>query len=220
MSYAISWEVVRSSLPLLAAGVVDTLKLAGLSIVIGFAIGVAGVAARVSRVGWLRWTMRAYVEVVRNTPMLVQLYFVFYGLPQLGIRLDSNATELATLSLYCGAYAIEILRANIEAVGRGQIEAARALGLSEAAVFGSVILPQALRGSIPALGGQIIVMLKISSLASVIGAAELTYRVVDIVAQTYRSFELYAMAGLAYLALTLAAAGAFRLLEQRLRTPR
>jgi len=220
MSYAISWEVVRSALPLLAVGVLDTLKLAGLSIAIGFAIGIAGAAARVSRIASLRGAMRAYVKVVRNTPMLVQLYFVFYGLPQLGIRLDSNATALATLSLYCGAYAIEILRANIEAVGRGQVEAARALGLSEVAVFGSVVLPQALRGAIPALGGQVIVMLKISSLASVIGATELTYRVVDIVAQTYRSFELYAMAGLAYLILTLAAAWLFRLVEARLRTPR
>ena len=219
MSYTISWEIVWSSLPLLASGMLDTLKLAGMSVAIGLAVGVAGAAARVSRIAALRAVMVAYVEVMRNTPMLVQLYFVFYGLPQLGIRLDSNATALVALSLYCGAYILEILRANIEAVGRGQIEAARALGLSEAAVFASVVLPQAMRSSLPAVGGQVIVMLKLSSLASVIGAVELTYRVVDIVAQTYRSFELYAMAGLAYLAMTLATAAFFRLLESRLRIP-
>lgn len=219
MSYTISWDVVRSSLPLLATGILDTLKLAGTSAAIGLVIGIAGAAARVSRLPALRAATVAYVEAMRNTPMLVQLYFVFYGLPQLGIRLSSNATALVALSLYCGAYILEILRANIEAVGRGQVEAARALGLSEAAVFGSVVLPQALRSSLPALGGQVIVMLKLSSLASVIGAVELTYRVVDIVAQTYRSFELYAMAGLTYLALTLVTAALFGKLESRLRIP-
>jgi polar amino acid transport system permease protein len=220
MSYAISWDVVRSSLPLLAGGMVDTLKFAAISVTAGLVIGIAGAAARVSRVAGLRSATAVYVEAIRNTPMLVQLYFVFYGLPRLGIRLDSNATALAALSLYCGAYVLEILRANIEAVGRGQVEAARALGLSEAAVFGSVVLPQAMRSSLPALGGQVIVMIKISSLASVIGAVELTYRVVDIVAENYRSFELYAMAGLAYLSMTLATAALFRFLESRLRIPR
>ena len=202
MSYAISWEVVRSSLPLIASGMLETLKLAGVSVALGLLIGIIGVAVRVSRFAGLRAATAAYVEVIRNTPMLVQLYFVFYGLPQLGIRLDSNTTALFALSLYCGAYVIEILRANIEGIGRGQVEAARALGLGEATVFGSIMLPQALRNSLPALGGQVIVMLKLSSLASVIGAVELTYRVVDIVAQTYRSFELYAMAGLAYLSMS------------------
>src|SRR4051794_24975044 len=198
----------------------DTLKFALISVAVGLAIGVIGAALRISRFAALRAVIAAYVEAMRNTPMLVQLYFVFYGLPQLGIRLDSNATALLALSLYCGAYMIEILRANIEAMGRGQVDAARALGLTETGVFASVVLPQALRSSLPALGGQVIVMLKLSSLASVIGAIELTYRVVDIVAQNYRSFELYAMAGLAYLAMTLTAAALFRGIEARLRTPR
>ena len=151
---------------------------------------------RFSQHGALRWIMRAYVEVMRNTPMLVQLYFIFYGLPILGIRLNSFVTALVALSIYCGAYVLEILRAGIEGVGRGQVDAARALGLPEVVVFRNVVLPQALRASLPAIGGQVIVMLKLSSLASVIGAVELTYEVVDIVAATYRSFELYAMAGL------------------------
>lgn len=220
MSYTVSWDIVRSSLPLLAGGMLDTLKFAGISVAAGLIIGIAGAAARVSPIVALRNATSAYVEAIRNTPMLVQLYFVFYGLPRLGIRLDSNATALVALSLYCGAYMIEILRANIEGVGRGQVEAARALGLSEAAVFTSVVLPQAMRSSLPALGGQVIVMIKISSLASVIGAVELTYRVVDIVAENYRSFELYAMAGLAYLAMTLITAALFRLLESRMRVPR
>ena len=112
---------------------------------------------------------------------------------------------------------LEILRAGVEAVDRGQIEAARALGLPEAVVFGRVVFPQALRTSLPALGGQVIVMLKLSSLASVIGAVELTYVVVDIVAVTYRSFELYAVAGLAYLSMTLVVAAAVKWLEATLR---
>jgi ABC-type amino acid transport system permease subunit len=166
----------------------------------------------------LRHLVQVYVEVMRNTPMLVQLYFIFYGLPILGIRLNSFVTALVALSTYCGAYVLEIVRAGVEGVGRGQVDAARALGLSEALVFGQVVLPQALRASLPALGGHVIVMLKLSSLASVIGAVELTYVVVDIVAATYRSFEMYAVAGLAYLAMTLIVSGVFRLAELRMRS--
>ena len=220
MGYQFSWEVIESSLPALAAGVRGTIQLAAASITLGIGIGIAGVAARFGSSGALRWLMRAYVEVMRNTPMLVQLYFIYYGLPGLGIRLDSNATALIALSIYCGAYVLEIMRAGVEAVPRSQIDAARALGLSEYHVFGSIVLPQALRASLPALGGQMIVMLKLSSLASVIGAVELTYVVVDIVAVTYRSFELYAVAGLAYLAMTLTVAAAVRWVEVRLRRDR
>jgi polar amino acid transport system permease protein len=219
MRYDIAWDLVASSIPLLAKGVVATLEFTALSVSVGLIIGVVGAAARVGSIALLRWIAGAYVEIVRNTPMLVQLYFVFYGLPRLGIRLDSNITALIALTLYCGAYMIEIVRAGVEAVGEGQITAARALGLSEAAVFRHIVLPQAFRISLPALGGQVIVMIKLSSLASVVGAMELTYQVVDIVAQTYRSFELYAMAGLIYLGLTLAIAGVFRMIETRLRTP-
>jgi polar amino acid transport system permease protein len=219
MSYQISWEVIASSLPALASGVLGTLKLASLSVAVGFAIGIAGVIARIGRSRALDWATQAYVEVVRNTPMLVQLYFVFYGLPRLGVRLDSNVTALLALSVYCGAYMVEILRAGVEGVGRGQVEAARALGFNETAVFSYIVLPQALRIALPAIGGQVIVMIKMSALASVIGAVELTYRVVDIVAQTYRSFELYALAGLIYLALTLSVAGLLRFVEARLKVP-
>ena len=219
MSYQISWEVIASSLPALGNGVLATLKLASLSVALGFAIGIAGAVARIGRSRVLDKVTQAYVEVVRNTPMLVQLYFVFYGLPRLGIRLDSNATALLALSIYCGAYMVEILRAGVGGVGRGQVEAARALGFNEAAVFWDVVLPQALRIALPAIAGQVIVMLKMSALASVIGAVELTYRVVDIVAQTYRSFELYALAGLIYLALTVSVAGVFRFVEARLKVP-
>ena len=218
MNYRFSWEVIAASLPQIGAGIVGTLELASISISAGIAIGVIGVMVRLGPSVALRRLVQVYVEVMRNTPMLVQLYFIFYGLPILGIRLNSFATALVALSIYCGAYVIEILRAGVEGVGRGQVDAARALGLSESVVFGRVVLPQALRASLPALGGQVIVMLKLSSLASVIGAIELTYVVVDIVAATYRSFELYAVAGLAYLAMTLIVSAIFRLLELRMRS--
>jgi polar amino acid transport system permease protein len=219
MGYQISWEVIASSLPALGSGVLGTLKLASLSVALGFAIGIAGAVARIGPSRALDRATQAYVEIVRNTPMLVQLYFVFYGLPRLGIRLDSNATALLALTIYCGAYMVEIVRAGVEGVGRGQVEAARALGFNEVAVFLDVVLPQALRIALPAIAGQVIVMLKMSALASVIGAVELTYRVVDIVAQTYRSFELYALAGLIYLVLTVSVAGVFRVVEARLKAP-
>jgi polar amino acid transport system permease protein len=218
VSYRFSWDVVAESLPRIGAGIVGTIELASISIVAGIAIGVVGVVLRFGPSAALRRLVKAYVEVMRNTPMLVQLYFIFYGLPILGIRLNSFVTALVALSIYCGAYVVEILRAGVEGVGRGQVDAARALGLAESAVFARVVLPQAFRASLPALGGQVIVMVKLSSLASVIGAMELTYVVVDIVATTYRSFELYAVAGLAYLAMTLIVSGIFRALELRMRT--
>lgn len=218
MSYRFSWDVIADSLPRIGAGILGTLELASISIAAGIAIGIVGVMLRFGPSVVLRRLMRVYVEVMRNTPMLVQLYFIFYGLPILGIRLNSFVTALVALSIYCGAYVLEILRAGVEGVGRGQVDAARALGLPESIVFGRVVLPQALRASLPALGGQVIVMLKLSSLASVIGAMELTYVVVDIVAATYRSFELYAVAGLAYLAMTLIVSAMFRLVELRTRS--
>ena len=218
MSYRFSWEVIVASLPQIGVGILGTLELASISISMGIAIGIIGVALHFGRSAALRRLVQAYVEVMRNTPMLVQLYFIFYGLPILGIRLNSFATALVALSVYCGAYVLEILRAGVEGVGRGQIDAARALGLTESVVFRSIVLPQALRASLPALGGQVIVMLKISSLASVIGAVELTYVVVDVVAATYRSFEMYAVAGLAYLAMTLMVSAVFRVAESRMRS--
>jgi polar amino acid transport system permease protein len=217
VSYRFSWDVVAESLPQIGAGIVGTIELASISIVAGIAIGVAGVVLRFGPSAVLRRLVKVYVEVMRNTPMLVQLYFIFYGLPILGVRLNSFVTALVALSIYCGAYVVEILRAGVEGVGRGQVDAARALGLAESAVFGRVVLPQAFRASLPALGGQVIVMVKLSSLASVIGAMELTYVVVDIVATTYRSFELYAVAGLVYLVMTLIVSGIFRALELRMR---
>src|SRR5438046_1836346 len=157
MKYEFSWEVIAASLPQIATGIVGTIELAAISIAVGVGVGILGAALRFGRSAALRSLMRAYVEVMRNTPMLVQLYFIFYGLPILGMRLDSFATALVALSIYCGAYVLEIMRAGIEGVARGQIEAARALGLCESVVFSRVVLPQALRASLPALGGQVIV---------------------------------------------------------------
>jgi polar amino acid transport system permease protein len=220
MRYQFSWEVIASSLPQIGIGVMGTVELASASITLGLAIGIVGVAMRFGPSAGLRWLIRVYVDLMRNTPMLVQLYFIYYGLPKLGILLDSYATALAALSIYCGAYVLEIMRAGVEGVHRGQIEAARALGLSETAVFTRIVLPQAFRVSLPALGGQAVAMVKLSSLASVIGAVELTDVVVDIVAVTYRSFELYAVAGLTYLALTLTISAGMKWLEVKLRPAR
>lgn len=217
MRYEIAWDLAWSYVPALLYGAVLTVRLAGLAIAGGLLIGVIGVNARLSDARWLRAATGLYVEVIRNTPLLVQLYFVYHALPRLGVRLDSFDAALTALALYCGAYVIEILRSGIQAVDAGQIEAATSAGLTRASVFRHVVLPQAVRIALPALAGQFISMLKLSSLASVIGAVELTYLVNDAVALTYRSFELYAMAGIVYLVMTLASAALLRLVEERLR---
>jgi polar amino acid transport system permease protein len=219
VKYEISWDVVVAYGPALARGVLLTIQLAGLSVLLGMALGVATVLVRRSRPAPLRWIARGYVEAIRNTPLLIQLYFVYQGLPRIGVRLDSFLAAVLALALYCGAYVSEILRAGIEAVDWGQFEAGRAHGLSELQLFRYVVAPQALRISLPALGSQCISMLKLSSLASVIGAVEFTYVVNDAVALTYRSFELYAVAGLIYLVMTLFTATLLRVLESRLQVP-
>jgi His/Glu/Gln/Arg/opine family amino acid ABC transporter permease subunit len=219
MKYAISWEIVVRSAPVLLKGALYTLEVAGLSILIGLGIGIAGAVVRLGPIVSLRRIAQAYVEIVRNTPILIQLYFIYHGLPRFGVRFNSFTAGLIALSVYCGAYVLEIIRAGVEAVDGGQIEAARASGLSEGSIFRHVVLPQSVRIALPALGGQFISLLKVSSLASVIGTVELTYVANDIVALTYRSFELYAMAGLLYLVMTLVTAGLLRLLEERIRVP-
>lgn len=213
MAYEFSWGVIESSLPQIAGGIVGTIELASLTICAGGVLGILGVLLRFSGSRFLELSMRAYVEAIRNTPMLIQLYFIYYALPRFGIRLGSFATAATALSLYCGAYVLEILRAGIEATPRGQIEAARAIHLPESVLFFKIVLPQAWTLSLPALGGQAVSMVKLSSLASVISAIELTYVVVDTVATTYRAFEMYALAGVLYLAMTLVVSSIFRVLE-------
>jgi polar amino acid transport system permease protein len=156
-----------------------------------------------------------YVEIFRSTPSLVQLFFIFFGLPALGIRFDPFAAALLSLSLYTGAYLTEILRAGIEGVPAGQLFAAWSIGMSSWQTFRYVVAPQAVRNVMPPLASQIIDTTLTSSLAALIGLYEVTGRAIYTVSVTFRPFEIYLSLGLIYLLLTVALVLVFGRIERR-----
>ena len=185
-------------------GTILTLRLSAVSMVISLVLAVFGAAARTGGPGWLRFLVGAYVEFIRNTPFLVQIFVIFFGLPVVGVRLDANTGALIAMVLNGSAYTIEIVRAGIESIERGQTEAARALGLHRFTIFRKVVLPQALRAVYAPLGSQFILLMLNSSIVSVISADDLTSATEDVQGRTFRSFEAFITATVIYLFLSTA----------------
>ncbi len=184
-------------------GIVLTLQLSVLTMTIGLLIGLSVAIIGTSTTRPLRIAARVYVETIRNTPLLVQLFIVFFGLPSLGIKLSANTSAVVALSINMGAYGAEIIRAGIESVRHSQIEAGRSLGLTGIQTFQHVVLFQALKAIYPALSSQFILLMLTTSIVSAIGATELFHQGAFIELRTYRSFEVYALITLCYLAITL-----------------
>ncbi len=201
MHYVFQFGVVADHWRMLAEGAAATLWMSVAAFVLGLAFAVLCVFARTSHVRTLRTAVKAYVEVIRNTPLLVQLFIVYFSLPSLGIRMDADEAAVLGLALNFGGYATEILRSGIEAVPRGQIEAATALGLRRLRIFRHVVLFPAVRVSYPGLASQFILILLGSSVVSAISAEELTSMVNSLQSTTFRSFEFYFAATLIYLAM-------------------
>ncbi len=224
--YTWGWYVVspldprgRASLQFLLAGWWATVSISfaaiALSIVLGVALAIAGLARNRA----LRWINRIYVESVRAVPLLVLLLWVYYGLPVvLGIEFGVFAAGLLTLALSDAAFEAEIFRAGIQSVGLGQSEAASSLGLTRWQTMRLIVLPQAVKRILPALGNQFIYVLKMSSLISVVGYQELTRRANELVLVEYRPLEIYTFLVLEYLALILLASWGVRWLERRMAT--
>jgi polar amino acid transport system permease protein len=188
--------------PDLAWGAATTLWIALVAMAGGLVIGGLAAWAAMSRHGAVRLAPKIYVEAIRNTPFLVQAYLVYFGLPSIGLRLTSYPAAVLALSIYAGAYATEILRAGIEGVPHGQIEAARSLGLSRIRTLRLVVLRQAIAAVYPALSSQFVLIMLASSLVSAISVPELTAIANDIQGQTFRSFEAFLVVAALYLALT------------------
>lgn len=203
------------ALTALLRGALLTLQVSGLAIGLATLAGVAVAAARSGPVVLLRWLATAFVEVFRNTPLLVQIFFVFFGLPRVGLRLSPFQSGLLASSLYTAAYNAEVFRAGLEAVPRGLREAAAALGLTPRQSFRHIILPVVVRISPPALGNNFVALVKNSSLVSTIGMVELTFVARDLETWTFRSFEVYGMAALLYLGLVLLLVSILRSVETR-----
>jgi polar amino acid transport system permease protein len=165
-------------------------------------IGVLGVMARGSHVGWLRRLVIAFIEIIRNTPFLVQIFFLYFALPQLGLKLNPTVTAIIALGVNGGAYAIEIIRGGVQSIHRGQVEAGFALGLHKAQVFRLIVLKPALRAIYPSLTGQFIMLTLTSSICTSVAAYELTSVAQRIESDTFRSFEVYFTVTLMYLAIS------------------
>lgn len=201
MAYQLDLSIIIKHLPLFLKGVFLTVEISFFAILIGLPIGILAAVARTSRFKILNLGGAVYVEVFRNTPLLIQIFIIFFGFPGIGIKLSPYISGLTALVLYVGAYNTEVIRAGLEAVPRGQIEAAESLGLTGIQTFLYVIIPQTLRISLPALGNNWVSLVKNSSLVSVIGMVELTWVAFDLNALTFRSFELFGAATIFYLIL-------------------
>lgn len=216
MDYVLQFGLVWREMDHLLLGAWLTIRLSALAMVFGLIVGIACAQAKTSRYKPLRVAVQAYIEAIRNTPFLVQLLLIYLGLPSLGVRLTPDQAALLAMIVNLGAYATEIVRAGIEAVPRGQIEAGRALGLRSWQIFRFVILIPALRAVFPALSSQFLLVMLASSVVSVISAEELTAVTDTIVARNFRSFEFYFVITGIYLFMSLAFEAAFALINHLL----
>ncbi|KQP30595.1 polar amino acid ABC transporter permease [Methylobacterium sp. Leaf104] len=189
--------------PLLLRGAAWTVGLTAVATLLGAALAIGCAWARSGGPLALRWLVGAYVELIRNTPFIVQLFFVFFGLPEAGIRLSPATASVLAMTINLGAYATEILRAGIEATPRGQIEAAESLALTRAQVFTRVVLPPALGKVWPALVSQIVIVMLGSAVCGQISTEELSYATNLIQSRNFRAFETYIVGTLSYLGLAI-----------------
>ncbi len=216
----LDFNIILESLPSLIVGAGVTLQLTAIAIILGMISGSLIGIARLSSSRIVSLLARAYVDFFRGTPLLVQIFMIYFGLPAVargfGLRLTLSqfVAAILALSLNSAAYIAEIVRAGIQSIELGQREASESLGLGPVQTMRYVIFPQAFRRMIPPLGNEFISMLKDTSLVAVIGFEELFRRGQIIVASNYRAFEIYASVALVYLVLTLLSSQAFSLLER------
>jgi polar amino acid transport system permease protein len=203
MAYTFHFRDVFAAREALLDGLALTLQLTATTIVFGFVIGLGVAAASVYGPRWARAAAHWYVEIIRNTPLLVQLFVVFFGLPGIGLTFDVITVATIGLAINLGAYTAEIIRAGIESIPKSQIEAGIALGLTRAQIFRHVILVPALKNVFPSLTSQFILLMLATSVVSQIAAPELFYAGSIIQSRTYRDFEVYLVIAVAYLVLAL-----------------
>lgn len=208
MNYSFHFNVVTDHLPELAEGAWLTIRLSAMAMALGLCVGVVCAYLKAAGARPLQWLVTGYVELIRNTPFLVQIFIIYFSLPVIGVRLDANQAALAAMVVNLGAYAGEILRAGVEAIPTGQIEAARALGLTRLQTFRLVILYPAIKTVFPALASQFILLMLSSSVVSSISAVELTAVTNTLQSTTFRAFEFYFVATGIYLTMSLGFRGA------------
>lgn len=216
MSIPFDFSLIIDSLPLLGIGALVTIEITAVAVAIGVMIGLFVGIAELSRYWYFRVPAKVYVDFIRGTPLLVQIFIIYFALPiVLGVRVEPFVAAVAACSINSGAYVAEIFRAGIQSIDKGQTEAGRSLGMSWGQTMIFIVIPQAFRRIIPQLGNEFIAMLKDSSLVSVIGFEELTRKGQLIIASTYGSLEIWSAVAVIYLIMTLSITRFVAYLEKR-----
>ena len=208
MTYRFNFRDVFQNIDMLVDGALLTLQLSAVTMAFGLLLGIVGALARSWGPRPVRIAAATYVESVRNTPLLIQLFLVFFGLPSAGIRLTADTAAVVALTINLGAYSTEIIRAGIESIHKSQVEAGLSLGLSRLQVFRYIVLFPALKVIYPALASQFVLLMLATSIVSQIAATELFHMASVLQSRTFRDFEVYIVTAGFYLAMALA----FRLL--------
>jgi polar amino acid transport system permease protein len=218
MAYNFRFDAVYNNLPFLLEGIYLTLFISGLSLVLSMVLGLVVAVGRLSSSRVLSFVSATYVEVFRDTPVLVQLFWVYYVLPiLLGIRIDALTASIIGLTLHSAAFLSEIYRAGIQTVPVGHIEAAKVLGLSRVDTFIRIVMPQAVRNVLPPLVNNLIDLIKLSSLSSVFAVGEITRKAGELSASTFRPLEIFTFVAIMYFMICWPLSLLIRGLERRLR---
>lgn len=225
MFFANVWSTLTKYYPFFLEGVQNTLIIAVFTVLFGTILGILMATARLSSFKPLSWIATVYIEFFRGTPLMVQLMFIFYGLPMIGItfpdvpfieNFQRFAAGIVAMSLNSCAYIAEVIRSGIQAVDSGQMEAARSLGFTKLQSMMMVILPQAIRNILPALGNEFVTVIKESSIVSVIGIADLMFRTNGVKAKNYRTLECLFIAAVIYFILTFVSSRLISWMERRM----
>ena len=210
-------RIAMTKMPVFLDGAGITLQLAAWTVILGSFFGILVALMRLSKIRPIRWISTAYVEFLRGTPLLVQVLIVYFGLPQLGVKMPRMTAGIVALTINSAAYMSEIVRSGIQAVDHGQTEAARSLGMTSVQTMLYVILPQAIKNILPAVGNEFVVIIKESSILYTIGIYELTYQANKLASTNYRYLETLMISALIYFVLTFVTSQLLGVLERRMR---
>lgn len=214
MQYQLQFAPVFANMDHLLTGAWITIQLSFVAMILGLIVGVVLAFAKTGGPPPLRWLIDAYIELIRNTPFLAQIYFIYFALPEVSIRMTPNTAAIVALVVNVGAFATEIIRAGIESIAKGQVEAGVALGLNRLQIFRYIILKQAVRTIYPALTSQFVYLMLSTSVVSVISATDLAAAGNDIQQRTFTAFEVYLVITGMYLVMSLGFSGLFRLIQR------
>lgn len=212
---SLDFSIILPRLPLLLNAALVTIQCSAVAVLFGTLLGIFIGALRVTPIKPLRTITAAYIYIIRGTPLLIQLFLIYFGLPSLGINLSAFASGVIGLSINSSGYMGEIVRGGIEAIPKGQWEAGRVLGLSYGKTMRYIILPQAVRNMLPAFGNEFVTLIKESSLLSTLAISELTMVGQQVRSATYASFETFIAVGLIYLVMTSVTSFLLRMVETR-----